>query len=83
MFTAHECFSTGDDGKKGMGPGCSVLQRDAVSGSSVAGTEAGGDSELINKGENSHPNHVEKCQRMTKEGLLCLVSVLDAYQRGR
>lgn len=48
-----------------------------------AGTEAGGDSELINKGENSHPNHVEKCQRMTKEGLLCLVSVLDAYQRGR
>lgn len=83
MFTAHECFSTANDGKKGMGPECQALQRDAASGSSVAGTEAEGDSELINKGENSHPNRVEKCQKMRKEDPLCLASVLDAYQRGR
>lgn len=83
MFTVCERFSTADDGKKRMGPGCSVLQRDAVSGSSVGGTGAEGDIELINKGENSHPNHVEKCQRMRKEDPSCLASVLDAYQRGR
>lgn len=70
MFTAHECFFTADDGKKGMCPGCSVLQRDAVSGSSVVrGTGAEGDIELINKSENSHPNHAEKCQRMRKKDL--------------
>lgn len=66
MFTACECFSTADDGKKGMGPGCSVLQKDAISGSSVGGTGAEGGIELINRGENSHPNHVEKCQRMRR-----------------
>lgn len=83
MFTAHECFFTVDDGKKGMGPGCSILQRDAVSGSCVGGAGAEGDIELINKGENSYPNHVKKCQRMRKEDPLCLASVLGAYQRGR
>lgn len=83
MFTACECFSTADDGKKGMGPGCSVLQRDAVHGSSVGGTGTEGDIELINKGENSYLNHIEKCQRMRKDDPFCLASVLDAYQRRR
>lgn len=67
MFTALECSSIADDGKKGMGAGCSVLQRDEVSCSSLGETGAEGDIELINKGENSHPNHVEKCQRMRKK----------------
>lgn len=83
MFTARECFSTADDGKKQMDPRCSALQRDAVNGSSFGGTGAEGDIELINKGENSHPNHVEKCPRMRKEDLSCLASVLDVYQRGK
>lgn len=42
------------DGKKRMGPGCSVPLRNAVSDSSVAGAEAEGDIELINTGEKAH-----------------------------
>lgn len=83
MFTACESFSKADDRKKGMGPGCSVLQRDAVSRSSIGGTGAEGDIELINKGEKSHPDHIEKCQRIRKEDPSCLASVPHAYQRGR
>lgn len=83
MFTARECFSTADDGKKGMGPGCSVLQKDAVQRSPVGGTGAEGDIELRSKGENSYPNHIEMCQRMRKDDPFFLASVLDAYQRRR
>lgn len=54
MSHACERFSTADDGKKGMGSGCSVFLRNAVSDSSGAGAEAEGVTELIITDENSH-----------------------------
>lgn len=64
MSTACECFSTACVGKKRIGPGCSVLLRNAVSDSSVTGAEAEGDIELMNTGENAS---LILCRKVSEE----------------